>query len=274
MREPWYVGLGRRARPEEVRLIAIDAIVENPDQPRRVFAAASLDELAQSIREFGVIQPVVVRTHGDRFQLVAGERRWRAARLAGLAVLPALVREVGDGEGALVALVENLQREDLNPLEEARGYQRLLAELNITQEQLAERVGKSQSTIANKLRLLKLSEPVQLAMAAGRLTERHGRALLHLDEARQHALLDRVLAGNLTVRETEELAGVASAAPKPASSRRKRRVLKVFKDLRIFVNTFRTAVATLRAAGFAATMEERDTGDSIIVTVRVPKEPG
>src|SRR5262245_61133710 len=160
--------------------LPIAAIGPNPNQPRKDFDDTALSELAGSLRRSGVLQPVVVRRLGDRYQLVVGERRWRAAKMAGLERIPAVVRDTTDSESLELALVENLLREDLNPMEEAEAYQRLLAEFGWTQEELAQRVGRDRSSIANCLRLLKLPDLVQADLRAGRLTMGHARALLSL----------------------------------------------------------------------------------------------
>src|SRR2546421_8732435 len=158
--------------------IPVDQIDVNPNQPRKLFDSKALNELAASIQTSGVIQPIVVRRHGDSYQVIAGERRWRAARQAGLDRIPAVVREATDSESLELALVENLLREDLNPMEEAEAYQQILGEFGWTQEQLAQRVGRDRSTIANSLRLLKLPLSIQDDLRANRLTMGHARALL------------------------------------------------------------------------------------------------
>src|SRR3990172_11567810 len=185
--------------------IPIDAIVPNPQQPRKDFEAKALNELAASMRKSGVIQPVVVRPAGQGYQLIVGERRWRAAKLAGLERIPAVLREATDAESLELALIENLLREDLNPIEEAEAYQKLLAQFAWTQEELAERVGKDRSSIANCLRLLKLPESIQADLRAGRLTMGHARALLSLGSAAdQLRLREEILAHSWSVRATEE----------------------------------------------------------------------
>jgi ParB family chromosome partitioning protein len=181
-------------------------IVPGPIQPRHGFDAERLAELAESIRQHGVVQPLLVRPRGDRFELVAGERRWRAAQLAGLTEVPAMVRELADADALKVALVENLQREDLNPLEEAEAYSRLMQEFRLTQEEIAAAVGKSRPAVANTLRLLQLAPPIQQAIARGECSAGHGRALLGVAETRaQLALLQQAVQQGLTVRELERL---------------------------------------------------------------------
>jgi ParB family transcriptional regulator, chromosome partitioning protein len=187
-----------------VQELPIDSIVANPRQPRKAFDDNSLRDLAQSLRRSGVLQPVVVRRHGQHYQIVVGERRWRAAGMAGLSHIPAVVREATDAETLELALVENLLREDLNPMEEAEAYQRLLAEFDWTQEDLGQRVGKDRSSVANSLRLLKLPGLIQDDLRAGRLTMGHARALLSLDSpADQLKLRSEILAHSWSVRATE-----------------------------------------------------------------------
>jgi len=185
--------------------IPVGDIVPNPQQPRKDFEINALSELAASLRQSGVIQPVVVRRAGQGYQLIVGERRWRAAKLAGLEKIPAVIREATDAESLELALIENLLREDLNPIEEAEAYQKLLAQFAWTQEELAERVGKDRSSIANCLRLLKLPESIQADLRAGRLTMGHARALLSLGSAAdQLRLREEILAHSWSVRATEE----------------------------------------------------------------------
>ncbi len=185
--------------------IPVGDIVPNPQQPRKDFEINALSQLAASLRQSGVIQPVVVRRAGQGYQLIVGERRWRAAKLAGLEKIPAVVREATDAESLELALIENLLREDLNPIEEAEAYQKLLAQFAWTQEELAERVGKDRSSIANCLRLLKLPESIQADLRAGRLTMGHARALLSLGSAAdQLRLREEILAHSWSVRATEE----------------------------------------------------------------------
>jgi len=185
--------------------IPVGDIVPNPQQPRKDFEINALSELAASLRQSGVIQPVVVRRAGQGYQLIVGERRWRAAKLAGLEKIPAVIREATDAESLELALIENLLREDLNPIEQAEAYQKLLAQFAWTQEELAERVGKDRSSIANCLRLLKLPESIQADLRAGRLTMGHARALLSLGSAAdQLRLREEILAHSWSVRTTEE----------------------------------------------------------------------
>jgi len=193
---------------EESNLIEIrvEELSPNPYQPRRSFSEESLQELAASIKEHGIIQPLIVIQRGDRYLLVAGERRWRAAQTLGLAVIPAIVKSFSEKELMEIALIENLQREDLNPLDTAVAYQRLLGEFALTQEELAERVGKSRAAVANTLRLLNLPEEIQEHVSRGTISAGHAKALLGLkEEGERIALANKVLEEGLSVRQTEEL---------------------------------------------------------------------
>ncbi|WP_296600208.1 ParB/RepB/Spo0J family partition protein [Phenylobacterium sp.] len=205
-----------------VREIPIELIHRNPEQPRQVFDENDLAELEASIRDKGVLQPILVRPSRQKpgeFEIVAGERRWRAAQRAGLVAIPALVRELGDNEAFEIAIIENIQRANLNPIEEARAYSALMGRLGVTQEEAAKRVGKSRSHVANTMRLSALPEKVQDHLVAGRLTAGHARALLSVADA--EALADRIVADGLTVRDVEALAREKGAAPKKSSGPRK-----------------------------------------------------
>jgi ParB family transcriptional regulator, chromosome partitioning protein len=215
--------------------IPIGEIDVNPNQPRKIFDTKALEELSASIRASGVIQPVVVRRVNGGYQLIAGERRWRAARQAGLDRIPAVVRDATDVESLEIALVENLLREDLNPMEEAEAYHKLLAQFGWTQEELAHRVGRDRSSVANALRLLRLSELIQADLRSGRLTMGHALALLSLtSEADQLRLRDEILAHSWSVRATEQSARAvqaASGAPRrPKSVRRRSAELVAMED--------------------------------------------
>ncbi|HEV2299260.1 MAG TPA: ParB/RepB/Spo0J family partition protein [Candidatus Acidoferrales bacterium] len=187
--------------------VDIDLIDPSPYQPRTRFAQAALEELAQSIRSTGIIQPLVVRRHGPRFQLLAGERRWRAAQLAGMHRVPAVVQDVPDEKALEITLVENLQREDLNAIEQAHAFQRLIDEFHLTQEEAAARTGKDRVTVANALRLLKLEQSIRALVEDGKLSAGHARALLSIEDVNLRLNVARRAAkGSLTVRQIERLA--------------------------------------------------------------------
>jgi ParB family chromosome partitioning protein len=186
--------------------IAIESIDPNPVQPRRVFQQDALHQLADSIRQHGIIQPLVVRRHGARYQLVAGERRWRAAKIAGLSEVPAVVQEISDDRLLEITLIENIQREDLNPMELALALERMARELNINQEEIGRRTGKDRSTISNSIRLLQLPPDVQQLVAERRLSAGHARSLLALtDEEMQRKLAEKIVAQGLSVRQVERI---------------------------------------------------------------------
>jgi ParB family chromosome partitioning protein len=201
--------------------LAIDQISPNPYQPRKTFNEASIDELARSVREHGIVQPLVVTRSGDRFKLIAGERRFRAAQKAGLTEVPVVIKDDLTEGGALeIALIENIQREDLNPIEEALAYHQLHEEFGLTQEEISKKVGKERSTVANFLRLLKLPESVKKLLASGQLSMGHARALLAVESPKkQEQYAERVVKRNLSVRQTEMLA--ANAGGKPAEKKEK-----------------------------------------------------
>jgi ParB family chromosome partitioning protein len=206
------------ASPSGLAQIPISQISPNPYQPRKTFNEASIEELARSVREHGIVQPLVVTRAGDRYKLIAGERRFRAAQKAGLTSVPAVIKEIAqEGDALQIALIENIQREDLNPMEEALAYHQLHEDFGLTQEEISQRVGKERSTVANFLRLLKLPEPVKKLLASGQLSMGHARALLAVDSPKkQEQLAERVVKRNLNVRQTEVLASATGPkAEKP-----------------------------------------------------------
>lgn len=259
---------------DQVREISISSIVANPFQPRKIFDPVQLEDLAKSIQEYGVIQPIIVRRVDNHYELVAGERRLRASQSIGKKTIPAIIRDLSDREIAEMALIENLQREDLNFFEEAEGYNRLIQDFGLTQEEVAKRVGKSQSTIANKLRLLKLPESVRKNISTEVITERHARALLKLpDAASQLAALKEIYEKELNVRETDALVEKILEDKNATSpnTERSQKIVRIFKDMRIYLNTIRSAVTTIQEAGLAAKMTEKNHEDYIEVVIQIPK---
>jgi ParB family transcriptional regulator, chromosome partitioning protein len=256
---------------EEVKKIPVSQIVPNRYQPRTIFAEDKIEELALTIHTHGIIQPIVVRECEDgKFEIIAGERRWRAVQKLGWTEIPAIIKNLNDKETASVALIENLQREELTPIEEAMAYAKLLELHNLTQEALAQRLGKGQSTVANKLRLLKLPHEVQEALLQRQITERHARALIALkDKEKQLKLLQEIIEKQLNVKQTEDrvLKLLENSTPKPKPKR------KAFsKDMRIAVNTIRQSLTMVADSGLAIDSEEEDFEDYYQITIRIPKK--
>ncbi|MGN1004443.1 MAG: ParB/RepB/Spo0J family partition protein [Oscillospiraceae bacterium] len=253
----------------KVYSLPVDAICPNPNQPRRTFSPEGLRELADSIKELGVLQPLTVRSLGREWELIAGERRLRAARLAGLTHVPCIVVEADEERSSLMALVENLQRRDLDFWEEALALARLIDEYGLSQEECARQVGKSQSAIANKLRLLRLPSPVLRLLRDNGFTERHARALLRLEDAAAQERAARWVVGHdLTVAKTEEyVESLLTQANKPP----KRRPTYILKDVRLFLNTVNRGLSMMKSAGVDAQCGREDTGDAILLTIRIPK---
>ncbi len=249
--------------------LPVSKILPNPSQPRKTFAEDELQSLAQSIQENGLLQPVTVRKEGGAYYLIAGERRLRACKLAGLREIPAILTDCEAEDSAVLALLENLQRRDLQMFEQANAIVNLLREWHITQEEAAKRLGISQSYLANKLRLLKLSPEEQAEVLEHDLTERHARALLRIDDMTvRQKVLRMVVERKLNVSQTEELA--AAAAQKKETKRKAKRTF-VAKDIRLFINTIDHAVDAMKTAGIEAQTERRETEEYIECTVRIPK---
>lgn len=257
-----------------VQYIDIDKIRPNPYQPRRNFEKIKLDELTNSIREYGVMQPITIRyINNTSYELVSGERRLRASKLAGLETIPAIVIDTSDRDSAVIALIENLQRQNLNYLEEAEGYQNLMMDYGITQEELAKKLGKSQSTIANKLRILRLSNTVKDMLVENNLSERHARALLKIpDESVQMSVINQIIIQNLNVKDTEEL--VENEIQKLLDNKfpEEGQKVKIFvSDIRVITNTIKQAVDTMNRAGINAKyiMEKRDNSYEIKINIPI-----
>lgn len=254
-----------------VQYISLSRIRPNPQQPRCSFDEEGLQELAASIRSFGILQPLTVRKVGGDYQLIAGERRLRAARIAGIGQVPCLIAEVGEEDAGLLALIENLQRRDLDCFEEAEAIAKLIRRYGLSQEQAAEKLGKSQSAIANKLRLLRLNEAAQQTIREQGLTERHARALLRLtDEEEQQAALEMITRKKWNVAQTEEYIErrLGEIQTQPA----RRRATYVIKDVRLFLNSVERGLKIMRTAGVDADTERNDTDDTIVLTIRIPRK--
>lgn len=267
------VALFKPTPKQAVMQIPVHSVRPNPHQPRKLFDTHALDELSSSIRQYGVLQPISVRRlPGGQYELIAGERRLRAAMKAGLSRIPAIAVDMCDDDSAVVALIENVQRQDLSFLEEAEAYSTLLTKHGFTQEELAAKVGKNQSTIANKLRLLKLSPTLQRQIADNNLTERHARALLRLpDEASQAAMLKTILQEGLNVKETDmRIERMLQAAAQQQLQDRPKRV-RVLKDVRIFLNTIRHAVSVMRESGINAVSSQKEYDGYYEYTIKIPK---
>ncbi|CAM2826765.1 nucleoid occlusion protein [Erysipelothrix tonsillarum] len=247
------------------REIAIEKIKPNRNQPRLTFNDESLLELGQSISENGLLQPIVVRevNETDEYEIIAGERRYRAMRMFGFTEVPCIISNIDDNKSATLALIENIQREDLSVLEEAKAYRDLLRIQKITQKELATKVGKSQSAIANKIRLLELPEPVLEALGERKITERHARALLSVEKEKTEEVLDEILNKKLNVKETETLIN------KP----RKKKVVTrgISQHIKIGINTIKQSIGMIEKTGITVKHDMEETDDEVIITVRFPK---
>ncbi len=253
-----------------VQYIPLGRIRPNPQQPRRSFDEEGLAELAASIRSCGILQPLTVRRAGESYELVAGERRLRAARIAGLREVPCLVAQVGEEDSALLALMENLQRRDLDCWEEAQAIARLISRYGLSQEEAARRLGRAQPTVANKLRLLRLPEDVRALLRENGLTERHARALLRLQdpEVQRRAAGDMVRRG-MNVAQAE--AYVEKILQSDQVTPPRGRSTYIIKDVRLFLNSVNRGLHLMRQAGVDAGWNRQDTDREILLTIRIPK---
>ncbi len=253
----------------KIIMIPQGEILPNPNQPRRRFDYEELEGLAQSIRSNGILQPLLVRIlENGRYELIAGERRLRAARLIGLNKVPCIVNNISEEDSAVFAVIENLQRQNLDYFEEAEAMALLISDYRMSQEELCKKLGKAQSTLSNKLRLLKLSDEMRYKISRAGLSERHARALLSLtDEVQRARALSIIIDRHLTVNESESLIEQMLRKNEPA----KRQILKGFKDIRIFINTLNNAVDTIRRAGIDADSVKTETDEYVEYIVRIPK---
>lgn len=268
-----------RMREREVARIPIDAIRPNPYQPRRVFAQDALEELCASIKQYGLLQPISVRNLGsDSFELIAGERRLRACRMAGMKFIDAIIFSTYEQDSAVIAMMENLQRENLHYMEEAEGYQNLIRDHGLSQDELARRLGKNQSTIANKMRILKLPMAVKRMLLQYSLTERHARALLRLhDEEMQMHVIQIIVQQNLNVKATEDLVertisrmyGIEKEEEEQSRTRPSK-ISGFVRDTRLFVNSLRTVVQQMADAGLNPKLESRDKEEGMEIKIWIP----
>ena len=252
--------------------LPITDIRANPYQPRQSLDGQALSELAASIHRYGLLQPVVVREVGrGQYELIAGERRFRACSQLGMSSIPAVIMEANGTDSAVLALIENIQREDLNYMEEAEAFQTLITEHGLTQEELARRLGKSQSSVANKLRILRLSPTIRGMLDEHGLTERHARALLKLSSEKERlAALRLIISRGLNVAKSEELIdGMLDSGRLPVKPETGR--FRVFKDVRIFSNTIRQVLDMMRQAGIAAESNKTENEEFIEYLIRIPK---
>lgn len=251
--------------------VPVDDIRSNPVQPRKVFRDADLMELSCSIAEYGILNPLTVRLRNGRYELVAGERRLRAAKLAGLSEVPCILLDVGLEEASLLALIENLQRRDLDFIEEANGISQLIRMFGMSQEEAARRLGKSQSAVANKLRLLRLPQDVLDSLRSNGLTERHGRALLRLDSAdKQRDALEQIIRRDMTVAMTDSYIDALLEAEKEQEKSEQKRTF-IMKDVRVFMNTILHGLDLMKQGGIAAGMKRQETENELILTISIPK---
>jgi len=251
----------------DIVMIDVERIIPNPYQPRQIFDDQSLEDLATSIKQYGILQPITVRKNEDQFELIMGERRFRAAQLVDLTSIPAIVLEVGNQDSAVVALIENLQRVDLTFIEEAESYKKLIELHGITQSELSKKVGKSQSTISNKMRILKLENHILDTFKQSSLSERHARSLLRLGDLKeQEKVLKNVIAKNLNVKETEKL------VENKLNQYKKTNQKSTFKvNYRIYQNTIKKAFNMVKELSSNSSMKTIDLDDYIEIVIKIPK---
>lgn len=270
---------------KQVQEIELSKITPNRFQPRKSFSEDSIQELAQTLQKDGLLQPIVVReidnTDDEQYEIIAGERRFRAAESLGWQKIPAIVNNMGDDQAASLALIENLQREDLNPIDEAHAYTNLMQLNHLSQTELAKEMGKSQSYVANKIRLLKLSPKVQSYLVSGELSARHGRALASLSEKDQSRVLDEILANNLNAKETEAIVRDVDgyfaqknkeAAHKEKTEKRKRVLNRMPKDLKVQINTIKKAIKLAKDSGIKVKVKENNDPDDYRITIELKRK--
>lgn len=258
----------------EIKYIKVDKIRPNPYQPRKSFDHEALVELGNSIKEHGLMQPITVRGIGDTYQLIAGERRLKASKLIGLEEIPSVITEVSNQDSAVLALIENLQREDLNFMEEGQAYYDIMEDHGYTQQQLAKSIGKNQSTVANKLRLLKLPDSIIKTILENKLSERHARALLKLPDTKsQELVLKQVIKKDLNVKRTEEMIDkilISYTQEDKIDKQKDKRVKRYLKDIRLFTNTITQAVDIIQQSGVDAKYTMKEKPDEYEIKIKIP----
>lgn len=260
---------------ERILSLSVEDIVPNPNQPRKIFSEEELLGLAESIAEIGVLQPLTVRKVGEQWELIAGERRLRASQLAGLCDVPCRVMDVEQEESSVLALVENIQRQDLDYFEEAHAIANLISLYGLSQEEVSKKLGKSQSAVANTLRLLRLSDPVVEKLRLGACTQRHARALLKLQESEQQLeVLDKVVEQQLNVAQTEAYIQEYLTPVEEKTDEKKGKKIVIIRDVRLFLNTITRSLKTMKIAGVNAQCERQESQEEILLTIRIPNKVG
>lgn len=266
-------------KDKQIQDIELTKIIPNSYQPRREFSDESIRELASTLDKEGLLQPIVVREQGDKYEIIAGERRYRAAKHLGWEKIPAIINNMDEAQAASLALIENLQREDLNPIDEAQAYNNLMKLNNLTQTALAQNIGKSQSYVANKMRLLKLSPKVQSYLASGEISPRHGRCLVGLTQKDQGRVLDEILANNLNVSDTEKIVKDVDGYfedkkthEQDKAEKTKRAVNRIPKDLKVQINTIKRAVKLAKESGIKVKVKENNNPDDYMITIELKRK--
>ena len=269
------------SKNKQVQDIELSKIKPNSYQPRHEFSEESIRELATTLDKDGLLQPIIVREKGDEYEIVAGERRLRAAKHLAWEKIPAIVNNMDDSQAASLALIENLQREDLNPIDEAQAYNNLMKLNNLTQTTLAQNIGKSQSYVANKLRLLKLTPKVQSYLASGEISPRHGRCLVGLSEKDQSRVLDEILAHNLNVSDTEKIVKNVEQyfadkkiedKEKEQAEKTRRAANRIPKDLKVQINTIKKAIKLAQQSGIKVKFKENNDPDDYMITIELKRK--
>lgn len=266
-------------KDKQIQEIELSKIIPNSYQPRHEFSDESIRELAATLDKEGLLQPIVVREQGEQYEIIAGERRFRAAKQLGWDKISAIVNNMDEAQAASLALIENLQREDLNPIDEAQAYSNLMKLNNLTQTALAENIGKSQSYVANKMRLLKLSPKVQSYLASGEISPRHGRCLVGLTQKDQGRVLDEILANNLNVNDTEKIVKDVDGyfedkktLEQDKAEKTKRAVNRIPKDLKVQINTIKRAVKLAKESGIKVKVKENNDPDDYMITIELKRK--